>query len=93
MTTLTHKIADLSNRAVLAILLIVAVLASLLSSFANTFLAYDPASAWWVSWLQNISTEMFGAFLTFLLLQIIVGNRQYKGMAGYLMAHCRLLTL
>ncbi|MFZ4829153.1 MAG: pentapeptide repeat-containing protein, partial [Phototrophicaceae bacterium] len=31
---------------------------------------------WWTSWLQNFSTEMFGAITTFILFELIVGRSE-----------------
>jgi uncharacterized protein YjbI with pentapeptide repeats len=73
-----NRLSNLSNRTVLLILIIVALASSGLSLVVNIVNQVDTSPAWWVSWLQNFSTEMFGAFLTFVLLTLIVGNRQEK---------------
>ena len=63
---------------VLAILLGVAVLTSVASAVVNVVFDVSNTPEWWVGWLQNFSTEMFGAFLTFVLLELVVGVRQEK---------------
>lgn len=73
-----NRIANLKNRHVLGILLFVALLTSGLSLMFNFTYNVDTSPGWWVSWLQNFSTEMFGAFLTFILLEIIVGGREKR---------------
>jgi hypothetical protein len=73
-----NRLSNLSNRAVLGILLAIALASSGLSLVVNIVNNVDTSPAWWVSWLQNFSTEMFGAFLTFVLLTLVVGSRQEK---------------
>jgi len=73
----TH-IVQLSNRAVMLILLIIAIVASTVSLLVNIFTGDTSFAGWSESWLQNFSTEMFGAFLTFILIEIIVGGRQRR---------------
>jgi hypothetical protein len=75
---MNRRLADLSNRSVMLILIGIAVASSALSFLVNVINQVDTAPGWWVSWLQNFSTEMFGAALTFILLTLIVGNRQEK---------------
>jgi hypothetical protein len=72
------RLSNLSNRAVLGILLAVALASSGLSLVVNIVNNVDTSPAWWVSWLQNFSTEMFGAFLTFVLIELIVGGREKR---------------
>jgi hypothetical protein len=66
------------NRAVLLILVIVAVATSLLSALDNIgeFGLNDPE--WRSGWLQNFSTEMFGAALTLVLIGRIIGEEDRK---------------
>jgi uncharacterized protein YjbI with pentapeptide repeats len=71
-------LSNLSNRAVLGILIAVALASSGLSLVVNIVNNVDTSPAWWVSWLQNFSTEMFGAFLTFILIELIVGGREKR---------------
>jgi uncharacterized protein YjbI with pentapeptide repeats len=70
------KLAHLSNRAVMGILVGIALLSSLLSAGISMAAHGSNPSDWWISWLQNFSTEMFGAFLTFVLIELVVGGRQ-----------------
>lgn len=73
-----HEREIYSNRAVLGILIVVALASSGLSLIINIVNNVDTSPAWWVSWLQNFSTEMFGAFLTFILIELIVGGREKR---------------
>jgi hypothetical protein len=75
---MSNRLSNLSNRAVLMILIIVALASSGLSLVVNIVNQVDTSPAWWVSWLQNFSTEMFGAFLTFILIELIVGGREKR---------------
>lgn len=61
-----------SDRTVLGILMIVGIGSSVLS------LLVTRGNDWRSSWLQNFSTEMFGALLTFYLLEKVVGTRSEK---------------
>jgi hypothetical protein len=72
------RLSNLSNPAVLGILLAIAIASSGLSLVVNIVNNVDTSPAWWVSWLQNFSTEMLGAFLTFILLELIVGGREKR---------------
>ena len=78
MNTLIRKFQNLSNRQVLAILLGVAIGTSGMSALVRYGLDGKVTPEWWEGWLQNFSTEMFGAFLTFILLELIVGTRQER---------------
>ena len=73
-----NRLSNLSNRVVLGILLGVALASGGASLVVNIIYNVDTSPAWWVGWLQNFSTEMFGAFLTFVLLTLVLGNRQEK---------------
>lgn len=73
-----NRLSNLSNRAVLGILIAVALGSSGLSLVVNILNNVDTSPAWWVSWLQNFSTEMFGAFLTFILIELVVGGREKR---------------
>jgi hypothetical protein len=75
---LKNRLQNLSNREVLGILIAVALASSGLSFVVNIVNNVDTSPAWLVSWLQNFSTEMFGAFLTFILLELVVGGRQQR---------------
>lgn len=72
------KLGSLSDRAVLLILLGIAIGGSIASGILNLIFQNESFSAWSVNWLQNLSTEMFGAFLAFWLLQIVLGKRREK---------------
>ncbi|MDX1993701.1 MAG: pentapeptide repeat-containing protein [bacterium] len=75
---MVNALANLSNRAVIAILIGIAILSSAASLVVNLAFQVDLSAGWWVSWLQNFSTEMFGAFLTFVLIELIVGGRERR---------------
>lgn len=64
---------NFGSRSVLALLLAIAMATSILSLLDNP----DGWTAEWRSeWLQNFSTEMLGAIITFLLFELILGTRQ-----------------
>jgi hypothetical protein len=69
---------NLSNRAVLGALLAVTLLTSGGSLVVNLLMNQGTNPVWWEGWLQNFSTEMFGAFLTFFLLELIVSTRDRR---------------
>lgn len=73
-----NRISNLSNSAVMMTLIGIAFVSSLLSAVVNTVNSVDTSPGWWVSWLQNFSTEMFGAFLTFVFIELIVGQREKR---------------
>ncbi|MBZ0300821.1 MAG: pentapeptide repeat-containing protein [Anaerolineae bacterium] len=72
------RLTNLSNRAVLLILFILFAGGSLWSLVINLTSPNANFAEWGESWLQNFSTEMFGAFLTFMLLTLVLGTRQEK---------------
>lgn len=72
------KLGSLSDRSVMLILLGIAIGGSIASGVLNVIFQNESFSQWSVNWLQNLSTEMFGAFLAFWLLQIILGKRREK---------------
>ncbi|MBC7813856.1 MAG: pentapeptide repeat-containing protein [Burkholderiales bacterium] len=72
------RLSDLSNRQVLGVLLLFTLLSSGYSLVINLTSEHANFAEWGESWLQNFSTEMFGALLTFVLLEIVIGNRQDK---------------
>ena len=68
---------NLSDRAILLVLLAIALMTSgvsLIFNLANKGIH----SQWWEGWFQNFSTEMFGAFLGFWLLGMIVDRRRQQ---------------
>lgn len=73
-----NRLANLSNRAVMLIMIGIAGVASVLSAVVSAAYNVDTSPGWWVSWLQNFSTEMFGAFLTFVFIELIVGQREKR---------------
>jgi hypothetical protein len=75
---LRNRLLNLSNREVLGILLFLFVGGSLWSLGINLTSNHANFADWGESWLQNFSTEMFGAFLTFILLELVVGGRQQR---------------
>jgi hypothetical protein len=68
------RITNLKN-VVLLVLLGIALTTSLISLILNVVNGVETTAAWWVAWLQNMSTEMLGALLTFVLIERIVGGR------------------
>lgn len=78
MKALSRRLEKISSSLVLGIILVVALGTSLLSAFINLVFNVSNTPEWWVGWLQNFSTEMFGAFLTFVLLEMLVRGRQEK---------------
>jgi uncharacterized protein YjbI with pentapeptide repeats len=73
-----NKLVNLNDRTVIGILLGVAIFSSVGSAVVNAAFHVDTSPSWWVSWLQNFSTEMFGAFLTFILIELVVGGRKER---------------
>jgi hypothetical protein len=71
------RITNLKN-VVLLVLLGIALTTSLISLILNVVNGVESTAAWWVAWLQNMSTEMFGAILTFVLIERIVGGREKR---------------
>ena len=73
-----RKLQNVSNRQVLWILLGVAISASLISAFIALISGELDTPSWWIGFFQNLSTELFGAFLTFILLEGLVRRREDK---------------
>ncbi|MEL7236364.1 MAG: hypothetical protein AAGK74_17815, partial [Chloroflexota bacterium] len=71
-----YRSMNLTNMTVLLILVIVSLSTSYWSAMENPQGFMDPA--WRSGWLQNFSTETFGAIATFLLFEIVVGNQQRR---------------
>jgi hypothetical protein len=69
---------DVSNRTVIVLLIGIALLASIGSLIINLTADESTPALWSEGWLQNFSTEMFGAFLTFILIELIVGGREKR---------------
>lgn len=76
---MVRRLQGLSNRQVLVIILSVSLFTSVASAVLNRVYDVTSSHEWWVGWLQNFSTEMLGAFSTFLLIQLLVGSREEKG--------------
>ena len=81
MNMLRNRIKNLSDHSVLMILLGAAILSSVLSGILNLLSNAVNTAEWWIGWLQNFSTEMFGAFLTYILLDIVIGGRHERQVA------------
>jgi len=77
----TEWLYRLSDRAILLVLLIVGVATSGASLIVNVG-SGRLSDEWWEGWLQNFSTEMFGAFLGFWLLGMIVDRRRQREAKG-----------
>ena len=74
---LATRIENLRDRTIIIILLGSAVGASLLSLVVDIIRDPNPI-VWMQNWLENFSTEMFGAFLTFVLIEVIFHSRQQR---------------
>jgi uncharacterized protein YjbI with pentapeptide repeats len=75
MSNLIKRLEKLSNRQVLLVLFGTSMLAALISGF---FSSEGFSTDWWMGYFDNLSSEMLGAFLTFLLLEMILGTREEK---------------
>jgi len=76
MQAITRRISNLSNRQILFILVFILTVPSIIgSAIANP---HNTDGEWLSGLLQNFGTEMAGAIATFLLFELIVGNRQEK---------------
>lgn len=64
------KLVNTLERQILALLVFVALGSSVVSFILNN----NPTSAWGSDWLQNFSTEMMGAIVTFGLFRLILGS-------------------
>jgi uncharacterized protein YjbI with pentapeptide repeats len=71
------RLPDLSDRLILLILLGASTISMVLSVILPVLLTGETAD-WWVGTLQGFGTEMFGAFVTFWLLNMIFETRQEK---------------
>ena len=75
MKRLTQWFARLSNWQILGLVIALA----LSTSLTSLLLFVGDAKDWWSGILQNFSTEMLGAFITFLLFDVILrGRDEYK---------------
>ena len=74
MNKISKGFSNLSNTKVLFIVLGIAFITSIISiSIVRT--CFKPVE-WWSSALQNFSTEMLGAFVTFVLIDKVIGGRE-----------------
>ncbi|RMF77697.1 MAG: pentapeptide repeat-containing protein [Chloroflexi bacterium] len=71
------RFREISNRTVILLLTGMSIAASVGSLIVNLANGQSP-SQWFQGWLQNFSTEMVGALLTFVLLQLIVEERRRR---------------
>ena len=73
---------SLTRRQLIWLVSILLVTFTLLTSLISLGLniAYGVATTpdWWISWLQNFSTELFGAFATFLLIELMLGGAKER---------------
>lgn len=69
----------LSDRHVLVIILVIAVATSVASAMMHITEGHGTSSEWLAGWLQNLGSEMLGAFATFWLIHLLVGGREEKG--------------
>jgi hypothetical protein len=79
MHKLRRRLETVPNRVVLGVILGVGALASIVSGLINIIFGFESSPEWWMGWLQNFGTEMFGAFLTFVLLELLIRGREEKG--------------
>lgn len=79
MKALRSRLTNLSNWQVLGILVGVAITASFISATINRSHDISTAAEWWSEWFLNFGTEMFGATMVFILLELVVRSRQEKG--------------
>jgi hypothetical protein len=70
-----RRLQSISNWVVLFILVIVAISSSIGSIIVN---ADHADAAWWSGWLQNFSTEIMGAIVTFALFELVIGTVKEK---------------
>lgn len=61
------------NMLVLLLLVVIAFISSVGSLIVDST---DRSAEWWSGWLQNFSTEVFGAIMTFALFELLVGGRK-----------------
>ncbi len=78
MKTLRNRLMNLTNWQVLGILLIVSLGLGVGSALLALLDGSNTAPGWLSGWLQNLSSEMLGAFLTFVLLELLVRRRDEK---------------
>jgi len=74
-----QSLDKLSDRHVLALILFVAVATSVASAVMHMTMGFGDGAEWMVGWLQNLGSEMLGAFATFWLIHLLVGGREEKG--------------
>ncbi|GAB4512311.1 MAG: hypothetical protein OHK0046_11640 [Anaerolineae bacterium] len=79
------------TRSVPAVLLVAALITSLASLFTHLGGTTPDFRDWGEGWLQNFSTEMFGAYLTYLLFEILLGEKERyeRRREGYVQAMTR----
>jgi len=68
---------NIGTRTVLIFLLFAGLIPSGMSLLINIF-TMSNQSIWLEGWLQNFSTEMFGGLLTFILFDLIIGQREKR---------------
>lgn len=76
---MSRRLEALSDRHVLIIILFAAVAASAASLILAVSNQQVTLLEWWAEWLQNVGSEMLGAFVTFMLIHLLVGGREEKG--------------
>lgn len=75
MNRLTKQISNMSNTGVLMIVVGSALFSGIVSFSLRASMSVDE---WWASALQNFASEMLGAFLTFILIDLIIGGREKR---------------
>ena len=63
------------NQIIFLLLVFFAFGSSIFSALVDT---QDRTTEWWSGWSQNFSTEMFGAIMTFVLFELLVGSRKER---------------
>jgi uncharacterized protein YjbI with pentapeptide repeats len=75
-TRIRHRFQNISNRDVLLILSGISLGTSLASAFGEAASGAPNWPEWMVGFFQNFSTEMFGGFITFLLIEVLIVSRK-----------------
>lgn len=74
----SFKFVIATNPIIVVILLGMGIVPSLFSLVINLTTEGGNVQSWLEGWLQNFSTEMFGAFATFILIELVVGGREKR---------------
>ncbi|WP_428265778.1 pentapeptide repeat-containing protein [Haliangium sp.] len=90
--SILERVQNVSHRDVLLILVGFAVGTSVGSVVTHQMVGSGDLLGWLDGWLQNVSTEMFGGFVTFVLIEVlIVGRREREARQRESERHARML--